>query len=275
VHYPGLERGALGLHEIALETWLGFVFIAFEPPSGTVADLLGPCTSELEPYRFPDMRRISVPRLRPRRANWKVICENYLDSYHLAVAHPTLKQVVGRSYSFEDRGAAMRITGEIDAACARNWSARAYARWLPDQAQLPPARRRLWAYYFIWPNLALDVYPDQIDFMQMLPTDSGETVIREIAYALPDTRREMRLVRYLNWRVNRQVSKEDQRLVERMQLGLAGEAYEPGPIADDEDGLRWFTARALRSAPGAGGGQALASARQGATARRKPRRRMK
>jgi len=262
VNYPGVQRDALGLHALPLEVWLGFVFIAFRQPGVPVAELMGGCTAELEPYRLAEMRRISEPRLRPRRANWKVICENYLDSYHLAVAHPTLQQAVGSRYCFEDRGGVMHISGEIDSDNSRSWSARAYARWLPEMGELPPRRRRLWSYYFVWPNLALDVYPDQVDFMQMLPISSGETVIREVAYALPDPRREMRLARYLNWRINRQVNREDQQLVERMQLGLAGGDYDRGPIAVDETGLRWFTARVLETQAQAGGGKALASRRR-------------
>ena len=39
--------------------------------------------------------------------------------------------------------------------------------------------------------------------MQWIPISSTETLIREIAYVLPDARREMRAVRYLNWRINR------------------------------------------------------------------------
>jgi phenylpropionate dioxygenase-like ring-hydroxylating dioxygenase large terminal subunit len=137
----------------------------------------------------------------------------------------------------------MTIRGELETSESGSWSARAYTRWLPSLQSLPADRRRLWSYYFVWPNLALDVYPDQIDFMQMLPTGTGETLIREIAYALPDPRRDMRLTRYLNWRINRQVNREDQRIIERTQAGLASGDYRPGPIATDERGLRWFASR--------------------------------
>jgi carnitine monooxygenase subunit len=241
--YESLDREALGLRPVALETWRGFVFVAFETPPRSVAAMFAECDAELAPYRFEDLRRISEPRLRPREANWKVICENYLDSYHLAVAHPTLKQMVGRSYRFDGRDDIQRISGEIEAHSASTWSARAYSRWLPETAHLPRERQRLWSYYFVWPNFAFDIYPDQIDFMQMIPVAPGRTMIREIAYAMPGNERPQRLSRYLNWRVNRQVSVEDRTLIERMQLGLASGDYERGPIAADEHGLRWFNSR--------------------------------
>ena len=56
--------------------------------------------------------------------------------------------------------------------------------------------------------------------MQFLPVSATETVIREISYALPDDSREMRAVRYLNWRINRKVNAEDTELITRVQLGM-------------------------------------------------------
>ena len=49
--------------------------------------------------------------------------------------------------------------------------------------------------------------------MQFLPVSATETVIREISYALPDERREMKAARYLNWRINRRVNAEDTELI--------------------------------------------------------------
>ena len=54
--------------------------------------------------------------------------------------------------------------------CRRaNWSERLYQKVLPPVEYLPPERQRLWTYFKLWPNVAFDIYPDQIDFMQFLP----------------------------------------------------------------------------------------------------------
>ena len=74
----------------------------------------------------------------------------------------------------------------------------------------------------------------------MSPT---RTVIREIAYVLPDERREMRAVRNLNWRINRRVSLEDKALIERVQTGMASRSYSPGPLGSSEVALRSFARR--------------------------------
>ena len=102
----------------------------------------------------------------------------------------------------------------------------------PRSDHLPASHQRKWLYYKLFPNVAFDIYPDQVDFMQFLPVSATETVIREISYALPDERREMKAARYLNWRINRRVNAEDTELITRVQLGMQiAEPMTPGRSA--------------------------------------------
>jgi phenylpropionate dioxygenase-like ring-hydroxylating dioxygenase large terminal subunit len=135
-----------------------------------------------------------------------------------------------------------------------------YQTVLPSVPHLPEDRQRLWTYFKLWPNVAFDVYPDQVDFMQMIPISPTETLVREIAYAHPDERREMRAARYLNWRINRRVSLEDKALIERVQAGMGSRSYSPGPLGHNEVALRSFARRmrevipesSLEHSPGSG-----------------------
>jgi phenylpropionate dioxygenase-like ring-hydroxylating dioxygenase large terminal subunit len=99
---------------------------------------------------------------------------------------------------------------------------------------LPEPNRRCWRFYSMLPNLGIDVYPDQMDFFQVLPRGPGKCTIRGGTYGLPDDRREMRALRYLNARINRQVQREDDDLCRRVQRGLASSFYTPGPLSTHE-----------------------------------------
>jgi carnitine monooxygenase subunit len=77
----------------------------------------------------------------------------------------------------------------------------------------------------------------------MIPISPTETLVREIAYAHKDERREMRVARYLNWRINRRVSLEDKALIERVQAGMGSSSYSPGPLGNNEVSLRSFARR--------------------------------
>jgi hypothetical protein len=53
----------------------------------------------------------------------------------------------------------------------------------------------------------------------------------------------MRVARYCNWRINRQVNQEDRVLIERVQNGMASGSYRVGPLAAGEVALRSFGKR--------------------------------
>ena len=87
------------------------------------------------------------------------------------------------------------------------------------------------------PNLGIDVFPDQMDFFQLLPDGPGRCIVRGAVYGLKDERREMRALRFLSWRINTQVNNEDRWLCSRVQRGLASSSYRPGPLSQLE---RWM-----------------------------------
>ena len=244
--YPGLQTETLGLHPVALEQWRGFLFVTLEPGSPSVAEMMAPYEDEVGPYRFEELRAIGRVTLRPRPLNWKTIADNYSDHLHISVGHPGLSRLFERNYRIEAKEWVDRMEGDLVEKDSANPSERAYQKLLPDAEHLPPSHRRKWLYYKLFPNVAFDIYPDQVDFMQFLPVSSTETVIREISYALPDSRREMKAARYLNWRINRRVNAEDTELITRVQLGMQSPTYEAGPLGTSEVCLRSF-ARKLRA----------------------------
>ncbi|MEO7241191.1 MAG: aromatic ring-hydroxylating dioxygenase subunit alpha [Sphingomicrobium sp.] len=247
--YPGLETEKLGLVPVALERWRGFLFVTLEPGAASVAEMMAPYEDEVASYRFEDLRAIGRVTNRPRELNWKTIADNYSDGLHIPVGHPGLTRLFGRNYKIEAREHVDRMEGELVETPSTNPSERAYQRFLPVAEHLPPSHRRKWVYYKLFPNVAFDIYPDQVDFMQFLPVSAVETVIREISYALPDDRREMRVARHLNWRINRRVNAEDTELIARVQAGMQSPAYIAGPLGTSEVCLRSFAQKLRRLIP--------------------------
>src|ERR1700722_5175446 len=208
-HFPDMDLGRNGLATLELEVFLGFVFVRQRPGGPSVAEMMEPYRAELEPHRLPDLVPQGRVTMRPRAVNWKNVGDNYSDALHIPPPHPALPRLFGRSYGSEAQPWVDKMWGDMRAEPSSNLSERLYQKFLPDVPYLPEERQRKWAYYKLWPNMAFDIYPDQVDFMQFFPVSPTQTLIREIAYVLPDTRREMRATRYLNWRINRQVNAED------------------------------------------------------------------
>lgn len=232
-----------GLAGLDAEIWRGFIFVRLESGGPSVAEMMAPVDDEVALYRFEDMQPLGRVTLRERAVNWKNVGDNYSDALHIRVAHPGLTRLFGKSYGVASLGWVDKMWGELQDAPSRNLSERLYQKYLPTVDHLPPERQRMWTYFKLWPNLAFDVYPDQIDFMQSIPVSPTKTIIREIPYVLPDARREMRATRYLNWRINRRVSIEDKALIERVQHGMASRSYTVGPLGDGEVCLKSFGRR--------------------------------
>ncbi|HEX4181727.1 MAG TPA: aromatic ring-hydroxylating dioxygenase subunit alpha [Caulobacteraceae bacterium] len=247
--YPALRMETMGLPPVEMEIWRGFVFVRLEGGGPSVAQMMAPYDAEAAPYRFEDLKAMGRVTLRPRPVNWKNVADNYSDGLHIRVAHPGLTRLFGRSYGVEAQPWVDKMWGFLRERPSENLSERMYQTCLPEVDYLPEEARRQWLYFKLWPNVAFDIYPDQVDFMQFLPISPTETLVREIAYAIPDDRREMRAARYLNWRINRQVNAEDTVLIERVQQGMASPSFAVGPLSETEVCLRGFAARLRRLIP--------------------------
>ncbi|MGH6782250.1 MAG: aromatic ring-hydroxylating oxygenase subunit alpha [Sphingomonadaceae bacterium] len=244
--YPTLVMEDNGLVPVELEIWQGFVFVRLEGGGPSVASMMAPYATRVAPYRFEEMRAVGRVTLRPRPVNWKNVADNYSDGLHIPVAHPGLTRLFGRGYGVEAEAHVDRMWGALIERPSANLSERMYQKILPRVAHLPEDHQRLWLYFKLWPNVAFDIYPDQVDFMQFIPVSPTETLIREISYALPDAytpeerRREMKAARYLNWRINREVNTEDTALIARVQEGMKSQSYTVGPLGESEVCLRSF-----------------------------------
>ncbi|MBU6207603.1 MAG: aromatic ring-hydroxylating dioxygenase subunit alpha, partial [Alphaproteobacteria bacterium] len=245
--YPALKLEENGLAPVEVEIWRGFVFVRLANDGGpSVATMMAPYEAEIAPYRFESMRTFDDVSIRPRAVNWKNIGDNYSDNLHIPVAHPGLTRLFGKSYAIEAQPWVDKMSGYLAEESSSDFWERFYQKHLPYAPHLPESHQRLWLYYKLWPNMAFDIYADQIDFMQWLPVSPTTSILRGMAFALPDDRREMKLVRYANIRINRHVNAEDTWLISHVQNGMASRSYTQGPIGASEVCLRSF-ARKVRA----------------------------
>jgi phenylpropionate dioxygenase-like ring-hydroxylating dioxygenase large terminal subunit len=241
--FESLDRSKHGLHPVEQEIYQGFIFVRFEKGLPSIADMMAPYTDELKPYALESLVPNGRVTLRPRTVNWKNIADNYSDGMHINVAHPGLSRLFGSTYKIEAKEWVDKMSGELQQNTSENWSERSYQSLLGSLTHVPASHRRAWVYYKLWPNVAFDIYPDQVDFMQFIPVSPTQTLIREIAYIHPHTTRELKAARYLNWRINRQVNAEDTSLIEGVQAGMTSSSYTSGPLSSKEVCLANFANR--------------------------------
>ena len=237
--FPGLDRSQHGLRPVKVEVAFGFIFVCLAGSPPSVAQSWGHMADFFRPYRFEEMVPIGPITEERWPVDWKIAMDNYLESYHVPIGHPGLNRMFTPDY--EDQvnvpGIACGTSWMREPESPR-WSERTYQRLVGQVAtHLPPENRRCWRFFSALPNLGIDVFPDQMDFFQLLPDGPGRCIVRGGVFGLPDERREMRALRYLSSRINTSVNNEDRWLCARVQRGLASGSYRPGPLSKLE---RWM-----------------------------------
>jgi phenylpropionate dioxygenase-like ring-hydroxylating dioxygenase large terminal subunit len=77
----------LSLPQARVETWAGFVFVNFDPNAEPLLPLLGELPAHLDYWRIADCYKAAhIGKVVP--ANWKVVCEAFLEGFHVAATHP-------------------------------------------------------------------------------------------------------------------------------------------------------------------------------------------
>lgn len=241
--FRNLDKSRYSLPEVELDEWMGFVFVRIDQAQGPrVSQLMSQFDEELSPYRLRELRPLGPQWTQTLEVNWKAVHDNDNEGYHVRIGHPGLRRLFGDSYydeAFDDGISRSRalLRDEISPV----WSEGLYQRWVPELADhLPEALRRTWCYYGIFPTVSFGIYPDMVEYFQSLPLAPGRTLLTGRSFALADDRRAMRVVRYLNRRINRQVGREDEKFCYWADGGLKSSSYQGGPLSDREVAVRQF-----------------------------------
>jgi len=236
-----LKREDFGLKPIEMEIFHGFIFVRFkEGPQPSVAELLAPYAADFTAYgldKLLPVRNLDWTAELP--VNWKSVRDVDNEGYHVALAHPSLQELYGRTYRdlYLENGLSVSI-GWFDEGMARNWSVKNYVRVSPPRPDLPAHLQKAWTYYGLFPNAVFAITPEGAQFYQEVPLGPGRTRLTGRMYRRPDETRQTRLARYLAFRIDRFTSAEDQQLSIWSNESMKSEAFEGFHLSDLEYGLR-------------------------------------
>lgn len=236
-----LKREDFGLKPIEMEVFHGFIFLRFkEGPQPSVATMLVPYEADFSAYgldKLLPVRNLDWTSELP--VNWKSVRDVDNEGYHVALAHPSLQELYGRTYRDMHLRDGLSISiGWYDDTMARGWSVRNYVRISPPRPDLPPHLQKAWTYYGLFPNAVFAVTPEGAQFYQEIPIGPGRTRLTGRLYRWPDETRQTRLARYLAYRIDRATSAEDQQLSIWSNESMKSEAFEGFHLSDLEYGLR-------------------------------------
>jgi choline monooxygenase len=209
------DRAHFGLPPVDVDCWGPFVFVRIEASGVSLAEFLGELPERCAPFD------LQTPVLAERRdyfidCNWKVYVDNYLEGYHIPIVHPGLMRDLdyARYWTetfryFSLQHAPLR---PADPAAA---GSRRYADAGEDDAVL---------YVWLFPNLMLNIYPDNYSVNLILPLDVGRTVTTFEWYF--DPAKDADLARTVEF--SDVIQQEDIEICLHVQKGLRSRSYDRG-----------------------------------------------
>jgi phenylpropionate dioxygenase-like ring-hydroxylating dioxygenase large terminal subunit len=84
------DKADLGLIEVPVEEFAGFVFLNPDPQAAPLAEFLGEAADLLAPYRLEEMVPYGLNVRESLACNWKVVMDAFQEGYHVQGVHPEL-----------------------------------------------------------------------------------------------------------------------------------------------------------------------------------------
>lgn len=247
VHGPGLrelegladpgrfDRRDFSLRPVAVDTFGPLVFVHLDaPPRRTLLEHLGEIVEETADLGLSQMV-LCERREYPVRSNWKVYVDNYVEGYHIPLVHPALmRELDYPAYRVE----------------TRRWHSKQHAPIRPLSEADPGGAPREYSpddgdgtgrFYWVFPNLMLNCYPDHLQLNVVVPRSVDETVVLFEWYARDPERPGLREKIRSHADFAETVQAEDATICEAVQARLRSRAYDTGRfVPAHENGVHQF-----------------------------------
>jgi choline monooxygenase len=237
VRAPHMERTAefdvsdYRLPEIRCEVWEGWIFVTLNPRIEPVADRLEALQAVVERYRMSDYVEI-LQQDYEWNTNWKCLTENFMEGYHLPVAH---RASVGAYFSAQETQFSQnRLHEAFTFQTFVKTSDAPIGTAHPDNERLQGRWRKISVLVTIYPSHMFALAPDHLWYLSLQPNGTDKVKIRFGAAFAPEvlaaSEDRERLIRETTEFLE-QVNAEDRFLVEGIFQGVKGALSKPGRLS--------------------------------------------
>jgi choline monooxygenase len=209
------DRAAHALPAFRVEAWGPLLFVNLDAASPDLTSFLGTIPAET--------RDLPIGRMRLWKqvdyeiaCNWKVYVDNYLEGYHIPIVHPGLFRLLDyRAYRVETAALHSKQHAPIRSESGVP---------VPSGAAAAPEA----LYYWLFPNLMLNFYPDNLQINVVVPISPERTLARFEWYVLDPDRPGATEELAKSLAFADQVQREDIEICEAVQRGLRSRTYRSG-----------------------------------------------
>ncbi len=232
----GFDKADFSLAGVAVEVFLGFVFVNLDTQARPLAERFGDLSAwmlrecpGIDDYRLLYQADNEVP------CNWKLLVENLIESYHLELSGPAHKTFVEVVACDEDAG------GEAPYAAVTHdgWSSHAGPAGAPENAAYAWSSPRTlgatnaFATFHVFPDWAFLLWPGANALTVFINSPAGpETTAQRFAYYGPEGEPD-EATRGMMHYFSHVLGPEDNELCSRVQKGLRSRSYRQGRLMVD------------------------------------------
>jgi choline monooxygenase len=216
------------LREVAVHVFGPLLFVALDDTTPAFDEFHPGLAAECAGLGLNDMLHV-MTRDYPVAANWKTYVDNFLEGYHIPLVHPKLNRELDYR-AYQTQLAPRRV---LQFAPVQSSSATLYRDGAGDGQAY---------YYWLYPNIMLNIYEGQLQTNIVIPVDVDHTIVRFDWFAReprPDPHTDERFRALLAF--SEEVQAEDAQICEAVQRNFSSRAFERGRYsAERESGLHLF-----------------------------------
>ncbi|MGA8248402.1 MAG: aromatic ring-hydroxylating dioxygenase subunit alpha [Nocardioides sp.] len=235
-----LDRDQVALPQFRVGVAGGLVFCCIDPGQMSLEEMLGPVGPYLE---WLNVAGLTVHRTDGAARwtedfdeNWKVLADNYLEDYHVPVAHPTLVRLVNVSKTVGDNNDWCEWSRvPYRTRPSRDPREREYQGLVRRMPGMPEEFEGWMGHVCIWPTTFMEIYPHHIDTWQLEPTGLLATRATTMTMVHPDEDDRARRARELMRELNVDIMGEDVDITTRVQRGVQAPSYHSGILNDEQE----------------------------------------
>jgi len=221
------------------ETWQGFVFVNLDGHAPPLREGLSDMAADLANYRLDDLQ-LAVAREWDCPFNWKVLVENFMESYHhLGIHHKTLQPMMPARDTWTEQERRHYVRSHLPYKESvreefRAFEARGdFSAALPPVPELDDTQKSEWGLYLVHPTFLLATSPDRVIWYRLQPLGPNRLKLltttlvpravaaRENFPRLQETAAELLVQFHL----------EDMEVCTAVQRGLYASGWQPGRLS--------------------------------------------
>ena len=223
----------VALFPVRAVTWHDWVFVNLDGGAEPFEDFIAPVEQWFTGTDL-SAARCAAHRAWEFACNWKLAIENYCDFYHIFMVHPALHQVMTKEARKAMLCHGRHLMNEYwFEAGNRGGPGDKSGVGMPMFPGLPEALHNRTCYSAVFPNVAINVYPTNAQFVLFEPLGPERTRMHMWFYFVGDAATDpafagLRETNITEWH---NLNMEDEGICRRIQEGRHCEAYDGGRLA--------------------------------------------